>query len=387
MHSARLAVAVVVIPGAAPAPAGPRTSVRTQDLSAHTTTTHEAQASAAPGSAHGHPPGGATSSPTASTRPAAGGAPLATTTTTSAGAATTTSTTATTTTGTAGNPGPSSGVATTPGSSCGATVPPVTAPAGGWQCSFDDEFNGSALDSANWQPQLTATSGYTTGLAPYQVCYVDNPDTISESGGVLNLSVVQTPTAQSCGSGTTSYEGGMVTSYQLFSQRYGFFEARAKLPAATLQGLQETLWLYPEDETLYGGFPDSGEIDYGEFYSEYPSLDVPVVHYPGSAGDPNATNDSCAVAGAATAGQFNTYALLWTPATITAYFNGQPCITDTYDRYVQSPDVAPEPFNQPFFMAFTAALGVNTDTPLAAALPSELPATTSIDWVRAWQYG
>ena len=234
----------------------------------------------------------------------------------------------------------------------------VAARLGSWQCSFDDEFNADALDTTKWQPQLSATSGYTTGLSPSLVCYVDTPDTISESGGTLNLSVVQTATAQSCGAASTSYEGGMVSSYQLFSQRYGFFEARAKLPSATLQGLQETLWLYPEDETLYGGFPDSGEIDYGEFYSEYPTLDVPVVHYPGSALDPNATNDSCSLAATSTAGQFNTYALLWTPTTITAYFNGRACITDTYASYVQSPDVAPAPFDQPFFLAFTAALGV-----------------------------
>ena len=103
----------------------------------------------------------------------------------------------------------------------------------------------------------------------------------------------------------------MVTSYQLFSQRYGYFQARAKLPAIDLHGLQETLWLYPENETLYGPWPDSGEIDYGEFYSSFADADVPVVHYPGSTNDPNANDTGgCTIAGAPTAGQFNTYALL-----------------------------------------------------------------------------
>jgi beta-glucanase (GH16 family) len=263
----------------------------------------------------------------------------------------------------------------------------VSAPAGGWQCTFDDEFNGTSLDTSKWQPQLSSTSGYSTGAAPDLVCYVDNPQTISESGGTLNLSVVQTSTPQPCGQTQTQYEGGMVSSYEIFSQRYGFFEARAKLPASTLDGLQETLWLYPENETLFGPFPDSGEIDYGEFYSEFPTTDVPVLHYPGSLDDPNATNDYCSIAGAETAGQFNTYALLWTPTTITAYFNGMPCITDTYAPYVQGPDAAPAPFNQPFFMAFTAALGVGTDSPEGQDMSQELPATTSLDWMRVWQYG
>jgi beta-glucanase (GH16 family) len=88
------------------------------------------------------------------------------------------------------------------------------------------------------------------------VCYVDNPQTISESGGTLNLSIVRTADTTCPGLeenlGMTSYEGGDVSSYQLFSQKYGYFEARAEMPATSVQGLQETLWLYPEDEKLYG---------------------------------------------------------------------------------------------------------------------------------------
>ncbi len=109
-----------------------------------------------------------------------------------------------------------------------------------------------------------------------------------------------------------------------------------------------------------------------------------MVHYPGSGNDPNSTNDNCMIAGTNTAGQFNTYALLWTPTTLTAYFNGQACITDTYSSYVTSPDTAPEPFNQPFFAVFTAALGVNTDAYEPGTTP--LPATTKIDYLRIWQY-
>jgi len=122
----------------------------------------------------------------------------------------------------------------------------------------------------------------------------------------------------------TSYEAGMIASYQRFSQQYGYFRVRAR-PPPTVPGLQETLWLYPENLTLYGPWPDSGEIGHAEFYSSYPGDDVPAVHYPGFSDDPNATTDGCASAGRSTAGEFNTYALSWTPATITTYFNGVPC--------------------------------------------------------------
>ena len=142
--------------------------------------------------------------------------------------------------------------------------------------------------------------------------------------------------------------------------------------------------LSPGRETKYGPWPDSGEIDYGEFYSEYPNNDIPYVHFPGASNDPNATNNYCTIANETTTGQFNTYALLWTPTTITAYFNGHACIVDNYASYVTSPDTAPEPFNQPFFLAFTAALGVNTDAFQPGVTP--LPATTKINYMRVWQY-
>jgi beta-glucanase (GH16 family) len=294
------------------------------------------------------------------------------TTTTTTPATTTTSVPATTTT--------AARTETTSAGGCSGTAPPIAPPTGGWNCTLDDEFNGTSLNAGLWQPQLTSTSGYQTGSLFDSVCYVDSPDTISVSGGYLNLSVVQV-SSNSCGTG---YDGGMVSSYQLFSQKYGYFQVRAEMPPTAIQGLQETLWLYPENETLYGSWPDSGEIDYGEFYSQYPNADIPAIHYPGSVNDPNANTNGCTIPGDATAGQFNTYALSWTPSTITVYFNGVPCLTDTYGSYVAYPDTAPEPFNQPFFLAFTSAFGMNGNSFEPGTTP--VPATTKIDYVRVWQY-
>jgi beta-glucanase (GH16 family) len=267
----------------------------------------------------------------------------------------------------------------------------VPSPSGTWTCTLDDEFNGTSLDTSTWQPVLTSTSGYETGPLLSLVCYVDTPDTISESGGYLNLSVIQVSPPATCDrlggwNSTTAYEGGMIESYKLFSQQYGYFQVRAEMPPTSVPGLQETLWLYPENQSLYGPWPNSGEIDYGEFYSNYPADDVPAVHFPGSSNDPDATaTNGCSLAGATTAGQFNTYALSWTPTTITAYYNGVPCLTDVYGSHVTSPDTAPEPFNQPFFLAFTSAFGMdNSDTFQPGTTP--LPATMKIDWVRVWQY-
>ena len=41
----------------------------------------------------------------------------------------------------------------------------------------------------------------------------------------------------------------------------------------------------------------------------------------------------------------------------------------------------PAPFNQPFFIALTQALGVNGD---AVTSSTPFPDTTQVNWVRAW---
>ena len=72
---------------------------------------------------------------------------------------------------------------------------------------------------------------------------------------------------------------------------------------------------------------------------------------------------AAAAASSTPGGQFNTYALSWTPTTLTTYFNGVPCFTDTYGPHVKSPDTPPEPFNQPFFFNLTAAMGMGANAP------------------------
>jgi beta-glucanase (GH16 family) len=237
---------------------------------------------------------------------------------------------------------------------------------GRWTCTFDDEFDGTSLNTDKWQPQLTANSGYVTGGPD---CYVDNPNTISVSGGHLNLSALRVEPFDCAAGYRSSYQVGMVTSSKLFSQTYGVFEARAKVPAATVPGLQETFWLYPQNLT-YGRWPASGEIDFAEFFSDHAGYDVPYVHYANSSSDANATAYGCSI----DQGTFNTYGVDWTPRSITILANGQICLIDR-------PIGGPAPFDEPFFISLTQALGVGADAPTGG---TPLPATTEIDWVRAW---
>jgi len=261
-----------------------------------------------------------------------------------------------------------------------------------WVCTFDDEFDGSALDRGKWFVQTTAASGYHSGAE----CFVDSPNNISVSDGALHLTVRKESAPFTCtspsGNYTTQYTSGTVNTGPTFSQTYGRFEVRAQLPAATTQGLQETLWLWPEDQFKYGAWPLSGEIDFAEVYSKYAGWNIPYIHYGVAQSTVNwNTNTNVYTALPApyaqpgmdcriNAGQYNTYVVVWEPGRITIQVNGNDCIIDNYSATNAAP---PAPFDQPFLLALTQALGIGSNAFSATSTP--LPATTSVDYVRVWQ--
>lgn len=244
-------------------------------------------------------------------------------------------------------------------------------------CSFDDEFTGTTLDLSKWVAQATSSGGYTTGPAGSQACY--EPSAVSVTGGLLNLTASRSASF-ACKKGnasfTTSLTSGMVSSVGKFSQTYGRFEVRAKLPSTSVPGLQETLWLWPNNVSQYGPvWPESGEIDFSEFYSKYANLDVPYLHYVAKTVQP-VTAYNCTIH----VGQFNTYGLTWKPGSLSIDVNGKTCLVDNYKAANAAP---PAPFNQPFFIALTQAIGSNGGNAITAATP--LPAVTQVDYVRVWK--
>lgn len=275
-----------------------------------------------------------------------------------------------------------------PAPTCGGEVPPPAQAGYQWTCSFDDEFDASTGDASSlnrswWGPQVSTQSGFTTGLLGLTpTCYEDSKNNIWISGGTLHLSVVRQPFPFFCGPLLTQYTGGMVSTLGRFSQTYGRFEVRALLPQTTVAGLQETLWLWPVNGTRYGSWPASGEIDFAEFFSEYYWLDVPTIHYLDDPTTSNpqtdtnvATSDSCPIKRT----QYNDYAVVWQPGRLQITINGTTCLIDNY----QPSNVrSPAPFDQPFFIVLTQGLGIESN---AVNFLTPLPATMSIDYVRAWQ--
>ena len=268
---------------------------------------------------------------------------------------------------------------------CSAEALPPKADGSRWACTFDDEFDATtgdakALKTAWWAPQLTSTSGFTTGPPADHVCYVNSPNNISVSGGAVHLTVRKEAKPLPCGQFQSPYTGGMVSTIYGFHQTYGRFEIRALLPQTTVTGLDEALWMWPVNDKLYGSSPGSGEIDISETWSAYPTLAVPWFHYNFDPSTVNATTNTntynalCQIPPT----QWNDYVLTWSPGNLTVSINGQTCLVD---NYAASGLTSPQPFDQPFFIALTQGL----DNPAFNPSTAPLPATLSVDYVRAWR--
>jgi beta-glucanase (GH16 family) len=289
-------------------------------------------------------------------------------TTTTTRATTTTASTTTTTASTTTLPGGSA--------TCGTTVI-LKANGTPWECTFSDDFAGTTLDRTKWLVQETATSGFSNGGE----CHFDRPSNVAVADGSLSLIARRELLPFQCRGGiynpVTQYSSGMVSTLNRFSQTYGRFEVRARLATARTRGIQTAFWLWPVNDRHYGAWPRSGEIDFMEWYSSHPDRVIPYVHYDGDATDPSSTNTNCLVTDVS---QMHTYAVEWTTQSIKVLIDGTVCIDDHWTP--NAPLVKPQPFDQPFFLSLTQAIGRAENAPDYA---TTFPATTQIDYVRVWR--
>jgi beta-glucanase (GH16 family) len=239
-----------------------------------------------------------------------------------------------------------------------------------WSCTFDDEFAGTALDRTKWVPNTF----FATWSGTTHACYRDDPSNVNVADGVLSLTMLKLDAPAPCALAIapTEYMSGSVSTYHLFSQQYGRFEARMKNTASSSTGLHEAFWLWPDDRYSTINWPDSGEIDVAETFSAYPTTAGSYLHYDSDQSSlllaSNAKN--CAAA----RGVWNTYAVEWGPSRIETFVNGKSCLVNT------SADPA---FQKRYIINLTQGMGGATWNALVDGTP--IPATLQFDYVRVWK--
>lgn len=142
----------------------------------------------------------------------------------------------------------------------------VPLPAAGWQLVWQDEFDGTVIDTSKWELEDNCWGGGNNE----QQCYTARRDAQPGANAYVAdglLHIVARP-EQWTGRASPSGEGEATATLPYTSARlrtrhrqewtFGRFEVRAKLPAG--QGTWPAIWMLPTDSP-HGRWAASGEID------------------------------------------------------------------------------------------------------------------------------
>jgi beta-glucanase (GH16 family) len=244
-----------------------------------------------------------------------------------------------------------------------------------WTLIWSDEFNGpdgSAPDPSKWVRE-TGGNGWGNQELEY---YTTRPQNAYQEGGNL---VIKAIAENHTGSDkvTRPYTSGRLKTQGKFSQTYGRFEARIKIPRG--QGLWPAFWMLGANIDKVP-WPNCGEIDIMENIGKEPYLIHGTIHGPGYSGAGGIGNMYALSGEEKYADDFHVYAVEWEPRKIRFYVDDHLYETRTP---ADLPKGAKWVYNHPFFLLLNVAVGGgwpgNPDT------TTVFPQTMLVDYVRVYK--
>jgi len=255
---------------------------------------------------------------------------------------------------------------------------PGTTPS--WTLVWSDEFDGPAgasFDRAKWAAD---TGGGGWGNQEREL-YTTRAENIAQDGnGNLVITAAAEPanTTDPCWYGTCRYTSARIKTKGLFSQAYGRFEARIRIPRG--QGMWPAFWMLGDNIDAVG-WPRSGEIDIMENIGREPAIVHGTMHGPGYSGASGIGGPYSLTRGAF-ADDFHRYAVEWVPGRITWFVDDQSYFQTTPSSL---PAGTSWVYDHPFFLLLNLAVG--------GAWPNDPDATTVfpqqmiVDYVRVYKAG
>lgn len=136
----------------------------------------------------------------------------------------------------------------------------------GWELVWNDEFDADALDKSKWHAEVDCWGGGNDELQ----CYTDRPENAFAKDGVLHIEAIEEDFSgpkfsekhadydREDKAKSSPFTSARLQTKNKMSIRYGRIDVRAKVAAG--QGMWSAIWMLPND-SVYGGWPASGEID------------------------------------------------------------------------------------------------------------------------------
>ncbi|MEV4138327.1 family 16 glycosylhydrolase [Dactylosporangium sp. NPDC049742] len=251
---------------------------------------------------------------------------------------------------------------------------PAAAAIGG--LTWSDEFDGAAGSAPNgskWKYDVGG-GGWGNNEQQYYTTSTSNA-ALNGAGQLVITARRENPANYQCHYGTCQYTSARLLTADRFTQAYGRFEARMKLPRG--QGIWPAFWMLGADIGS-NPWPNSGEIDIMENIGKEPNTVHGTIHGPGYSGAEGI--GAGYTIGAPFADAFHTFSVEWEPNVLRWYVDGNLYQTRTPadlggDRWV---------FDHPFFMLLNLAVGGYW--PGYPDGTTQFPQTLTVDYVRVYGY-
>jgi beta-glucanase (GH16 family) len=243
-----------------------------------------------------------------------------------------------------------------------------------WKLVWSDEFDGpagSAVDSNKWAFDVGGNGWGNNELETY----TSRTANAYRDGGQLVIKALK-ETLTGPDNITRNYTSARLLTRNKFSQAYGRFEARIKIPYG--QGIWPAFWMLG-DNIGTAGWPNCGEIDIMENIGKEPTIVHGTFHGPGYSGG-NGVTAAYSLPSGQFSDDFHTFAVEWEPNVMRFYVDGLLYKTRTP---ADLPAGTTWVFDHPFFIILNVAVG--------GAWPGNPDATTVfpqqmlVDYVRIYQ--
>ncbi len=245
----------------------------------------------------------------------------------------------------------------------------------GWTLVWSDEFDGgdgSAPDSRKWTYDLGGSGWGNNELESY----TSRSQNVSIEDGKLAITALKETYTGPDGA-LKNYTSARLKTLGLFSQEYGRFEARIKIPYG--QGLWPAFWIMGDD-IAKDGWPACGEIDIMENIGKEPSTNHGSMHGPGYSGGEALTTVFKLSSGQQFSDSFHVFAIEWEPNIVHFYVDNY-----LYSSFTSAdvPGGKPWVFNHRFFIILNVAVGGDWPGPPDGS--TVFPQAMLVDYVRVYK--
>lgn len=247
-----------------------------------------------------------------------------------------------------------------------------------WRLIWSDEFDGAAgasVDARKWSAEIGGR-GWGNKELEYYTDSTKNAYLDGHGSLVIKALEVSLGPEFKCWYGPCRYTSARLITKKKFSQAYGRFEARIKIPYG--QGLWPAFWMLGDDIDRTG-WPACGEIDIMENIGREPSKVHGTIHGPGYSGSGGIGAPFALSDGKRFADDYHIFAVEWEPQAIRFYVDGYLYATRTP---TDLPRGAKWVYDHPFFIILNLAVGGSW--PGDPDRTTVFPQTMMVDYVRVY---